>query len=394
MDANRWLCVGNSRFVDGSYALAIEAYSEGIDVGSPPQDVLECLTNRAAAHIHSGNFPGGVADSNEVLSRQAGEGPTKPKLMAFLRKGECLYSQREYEAALTCFQKGADMHHQMGTGTDTPAVPWDRWIRKCNAEISGSVYPLSTSSASVNGHSVVPPRSAERPMPAAPVVKEAPAVLPKERQQPQPPPSDDAASHKIRHEWMQTSSHVMVTVYAKGLTDKQCNATFADRSFSLTLQLPGEGEVCPWVLRVGELHGDIVPDMSTVVVSPLKVELKMKKKTYGAVWPTLEKAAENKKGEARQYPSSRAQKKDWEQIDKELEDELKAERPEGEAALNALFREIYAKGDEDTRRAMVKSFQTSGGTVLSTNWGEVSHKDYEKEPLEPPAGQERKQWNE
>ena len=28
---------------------------------------------------------------------------------------------------------------------------------------------------------------------------------------------------------------------------------------------------------------------------------------------------------------------------------------------------------------MVKSYQTSGGTVLSTNWNEVKNHDYEKE---------------
>jgi hypothetical protein len=35
---------------------------------------------------------------------------------------------------------------------------------------------------------------------------------------------------------------------------------------------------------------------------------------------------------------------------------------------------------------MKKSFQTSGGTVLSTNWKEVAQKEYEKE-IVPPAGQ-------
>jgi suppressor of G2 allele of SKP1 len=85
-------------------------------------------------------------------------------------------------------------------------------------------------------------------------------------------------------------------------------------------------------------------------------------------------------------------KKNWDKIDKEIEGEiLKHGEEYGEDQSMNFFKQIFAQGDEEKRRAMMKSFQTSGGTVLSTDWNDVAKKDYEgRDRPSPPKGQEWK----
>lgn len=75
------------------------------------------------------------------------------------------------------------------------------------------------------------------------------------------------------------------------------------------------------------------------------------------------------KGSAKSYS-------DWDKISYDMN--KNPEEPDGN--LNKFFQQIFANADEDTRKAMMKSYTESGGTVLSTNWKEVGSKRVDPSP--------------
>ena len=142
------------------------------------------------------------------------------------------------------------------------------------------------------------------------------------------------------------------------------------------------------------MNDAIDPSQSTFTVQPRKLEITIAKAHKGPIWRQLEKETSSSSASVipgPQYPSSNKKKHNWDQLNKDLEVQFEKEKPEGDEALNKLFKQIYKGADENPRRAMMKSFQTSGGTVLSTNWDEVASKDYEgADRPEPPKGQDWK----
>jgi len=94
-------------------------------------------------------------------------------------------------------------------------------------------------------------------------------------------------------------------------------------------------------------------------------------------------------------PVKQKQKKNWEAVTdtilKSEKEKTTTEDPNagGDAALNGFFQNLYHGADEDSKRAMLKSFQESGGTTLSTNWDEVKK---EQVTVKPPDGSEWKKW--
>lgn len=86
-------------------------------------------------------------------------------------------------------------------------------------------------------------------------------------------------------------------------------------------------------------------------------DLHAQSKVKKAKSKTEPKSIEDNKKESTSNPSSEA-----EDIDSDFE---------GGDAVDGFFKKLYAGADDDTRRAMMKSFYESNGTALSTNWSEV-----------------------
>jgi suppressor of G2 allele of SKP1 len=136
--------------------------------------------------------------------------------------------------------------------------------------------------------------------------------------------------------------------------------------------------------------------------SAYKLIVKMAKRTPDVMWDFLEKSSaqlaaahSDRKNTVikreNQYESSAADQRAletarWDALGKQVAKEEAEDKPEGEEALNALFKKLYAQGDDATKAAMKKSYQLSGGTVLSTNWGDVKKTNYE-DNIQAPKGQ-------
>ena len=196
---------------------------------------------------------------------------------------------------------------------------------------------------------------------------------------------------KIIYNWIQTATDIKIDV----TSNHNLNAYDIKIEKKLLEFIDKKEGTTKYSIK---LTNGIVPEKSSYkITSAMKCKLELKKEVENFNWVNLEinqndDSLNNPKDKVVHgyYPSSSKVKKDWSQLDKEIDEQEKEDAlKDGNEGMWRLFRDIYAKGNEETRRAMIKSFQTSGGTVLSTNWSEVKDKDYEgKDRPEAPSGQE------
>lgn len=326
--------------------------------------------HRSNTHLKLQNYSSAISDVNRSLEL----GSTSH--YAYLRKGIGLFYLDLYEEAI----KELKLAEKLGNKTT------QLWIRKCEAELertkptsTTTVQPIATSMSAVVDAATATASSTSPPLPLKTLAERV-------------PPSQ----HVL------TRSLVTLTEYTKNVKRESIEFKLGEdcQSYSVKVKM-GDESVYVHELK---LYAPVQADTVQLNLNPYKLEVVMKKKIEED-WPGLELSSASRvpagvvkrenviREDAKvSYPTSAAKKVDWSGVEKEVKKAEEEEKPEGEAALHKLFQTIYKDANEDTRRAMIKSFQTSGGTVLSTNWKEVGTTDYTKD-RQAPKGQEFRDWN-
>lgn len=186
-----------------------------------------------------------------------------------------------------------------------------------------------------------------------------------------------------RYDFYQTDTHVVVSLFVRNQKAEDVHVTIApqERTSVLTVTMP----TTTWHV---ELSHAVEPTPAQVRVVAPKIELTLVKAERGVTWPRLLAAEAASAPTAVSSTAAPRARSKWDELDLSEADD----RPpsgSGDAELHAFFQQLYANADDDTRRAMVKSFQESGGTALSTNWADVGQKTME---VRAPAGMEARTY--
>ncbi|XP_065047694.1 protein SGT1 homolog [Musa acuminata AAA Group] len=349
-------------FVDDNFDLAVDLYTQALDVDPKNADLY---ADRAQANIKLESFTEAVADANKAIELD----PSMTK--AYLRKGTACIKLEEYQTAKAALEAGV----LLAPGDSR----FTKLIKECDERIAEETVSLS-----------------KKVMPNAP-----PTTMSHSSDTTIEEVNSSHSTHglsnqtketlnkpKFRHDYYNTPTEVVLTIFAKGIPAENVTVEFGEQTLSVTID--SLGEEYHFQRR---LFAKIVPANCRYQVLSTKVEIRLLK-AETITWTSLEysgKAVPQKNTTIHprpSYPSSKS-KVDWDKLEAEVKKEEKDEKLDGDAALNKFFQDIYRDADEDTRRAMSKSFVESNGTVLSTNWGEVGSKKVEGSA---PDGMEIKKW--
>ncbi|XP_073110584.1 protein SGT1 homolog isoform X2 [Elaeis guineensis] len=293
-------------FVDDNFDLAVDLYTQALDMDPTNADLY---ADHAQANIKLDNFTEAVADANKAIELD----PSIAK--AYLRKGTACIKLEEYQTAKTALEAGA----LLAPGDSR----FTQLIKECDERIVEETINLPKK--------VMPDALPSTMSPPSNICTEI-------RKFPQFPKDSPCQSElipnkpKYRHDYYNSSTEVVLTIFAKGIPANNVSVDFGEQMLSVLIDIPGE-ETYHFQPR---LFGKIIPEKCRYAVMSSKIEIRLSK-AEPITWMSLEfsdrrtvpqkintpSAPISKRPS---YPSSKA-KVDWDKLEALVKREELGTRP-------------------------------------------------------------------
>ncbi|KAG0266541.1 Protein SGT1 A [Mortierella polycephala] len=337
---------GSHAFADEDYEEALNYYTKAIEINATH---IEIFLKRSATYQKLGRDKEAYEDALMALAliKERPSVDVTVEAKAQLRKGVAAYHIQDYQTAKAALEACHALSPEQRTLVS--------WMRKVDQELAKQQLKATPAA----------PMTTTATTPAPATVTSAPVAVPTITATP--------TIHRVRHEWYQNDSYVTISVFIKNAKKESVEVNITERAVSVSVKMSTGSD---YSLELDPLSHAVIPSESKFEVMSTKIEIQLKKEIFAIKWGALEgddanagSMATTSMGAVSAYPSSSKKAKNWDALEKEAaKDEEKAD---GDKALNQLFAQIYKDADDNTKRAMMKSFTESNGTCLSTNWDEV-----------------------